>query len=228
MLLDWNAKMRVHAKWARIEELRPHVAVVPECARPEILFRRIVDPRVSGLAWAGAHPQKGLLVVTFGPWTIGRVRRPRRADDHRMIVDLEGPAPIRLVAVWLPPRPARFAAWIEQLPSDRPAIVAGDFNQAIVRVRSRRKRPTRLAIRLGELGFTSAYHASRGFGFGQEPDPTFFLNKDATQAHHVDFSFVRGLEPAEGGVEVGHPGDWLGSSDHMPVVADLVYGLIVT
>jgi hypothetical protein len=214
--------MRVHAKWARIEGLRPDVAVIPECARPEVLFRRIADPRVSGLAWTGAHPQKGLLVATFGSWTIGRVRRPRRTDDHRMIVDLEGPAPIRLVAVWFPPQPSRFAGWIESLPSDRPAIVAGDFNQAIVRVRRRRKRPTRLARRLGELGFTSAYHASRRLHLGEEPDPTFFLNKDATQGHHVDFSFVRGLEPAEGSVEVGGPEEWLESSDHMPVVADLV------
>jgi hypothetical protein len=195
--------MRVHAKWARVEGLRPDVAVIPECARPEVLFRRIGDPRVSGVAWTGAQPQKGLLVATFGRWTIGRVRRPRRRDDHVLMVDLEGPASIRLVAVWFPPRPTRFSAWMERLPRDRPTIVAGDFNQAIIRVRMRRKRPTRLAMRLGELGFTSVYHASRGLRFGEEADPTFFLNKDATQGHHVDFSFVRGLDMADERVAIG-------------------------
>lgn len=213
--------MRVHVKWARIAAIRPDVAVIPECARPEILFRRIEDPRVGDVAWTGRHPQKGLLVATFGEWTIERTRWPRRTNDHVLIVDLAGPASIRLVAVWFPPRPQRFSEWIERLPRDRPAIVAGDFNQTIVRVRNRRKRSTPLARHLNELGFESVYHSVRGAGFGDEPEPTFFLNKDATQGHHVDFCFVRGLGAADGGVAIGRREEWLASSDHLPLVAEL-------
>ena len=213
--------MRVHAKWERIAAVRPDVAVIPECARPEILFRRIENPKVGDVAWTGRHPQKGLLVATFGEWTIERTRRPRRTDDQVLALDLAGPASIRLVAVWFPPRPQRFSEWVERLPRNCPSIVAGDFNQAIVRVRERRKRPTRLAKRLGELGFTSVYHAARGEAFGDELEPTLFLNKDPSQGHHVDFCFVRGLVPEGDGVQVGRRDEWLASSDHLPLVADL-------
>ena len=213
--------MRVHAKWWRIARVRPDVAVIPECARPEILFRRLEDARVTDVAWTGRHPQKGLLVATFGEWTIERTWRPRRTDEQVLMVDLAGPASIRMVAVWFPPRPPRFSKWIERLPRDRPAIVAGDFNQAIVRVRERRRRPTRLAARLAELGFTSVYHAARGAALGAEPEPTFLLNKDPTQRHHVDYCFVRGIGVGEGGVAIGRAEDGLGWSDHLPLVVDL-------
>lgn len=201
--------MRVHDSWARILDLRPDVAILSECARPEILFRRVDASKLSAAHWTGRTPHKGLAVLLFG-----RARgRLRDTGGDALHVELVRPVRIAVVGVWLQRSVPRVPE------ASGPAVLAGDFNSALVRRRGRRAVPTRAARRLHDLGFVSAYHANRGVELGSEPEPTLFLNRDPTQGRHVDYCLLRGAAAAW--VEVGSREVWGSASDHVPLIVDL-------
>ena len=67
-LLVWNCSGRLHDKLQDLHDLTPDVAVLAECACPEVFLRRI-RPRDFGareLHWDATHPSRGQLVATFG------------------------------------------------------------------------------------------------------------------------------------------------------------------
>ncbi len=227
--------MRLHDKVGRLRALRPDVAIVPECACPEVLLRRAPDLEARDFAWDGAIPRKGLAVLAFGPFglEIDRAHRPRSGTT--LPVRVTGPVSFRLVAVWdLPgwghrpwgPPPEPLPDGLERLSgflASPPAIVAGDFNKSLLARRSdRRAVPSRLALRLTSLGFSSAYHLARGVEHGGEAEPTFFLHRRLPGRHHADHVFLdtatsSGLRR----VEVGAGRRWVPSSDHVPVVVEI-------
>lgn len=207
--------MRVHDSWAQIVEVRPDVAVLSECARPEILFRRVDASSVRAAFWTGPSSHKGLAVLFFG-----RTRGEARGrGDGLIAVELIRPRRLRLAAVWLTRGSGPLSGAGEVLGAPGPAVLVGDFNSALVRRRGRRAVPSRAARRLLELGFVSAYHASRGVELGSEPEPTLFLNRDPTQGRHVDYCLLRGVAVAS--VEVGAREVWGSASDHVPLIVDL-------
>ena len=208
--------MRLHDKVGALLELRPDVAVLPECACPEVLFRRCPEIGASDFAWTGPHPAKGLAVLAFGPW---RVKRTERHDARAASAALHvsGPAEVRLLALWAlppwgrphrPPEPAarvveRWRAFLTRTP----AIIAGDFHQTLV---GRGARPSPLARRLAALGFTSAC-----------PDATFFPYRRPHRGYHADHVFLdAAASSALRSVATG-AAHWLSVSDHLPVAVDL-------
>src|SRR5262245_8179721 len=107
-LLVWNCSGRLHDKIFDLRDLAPDVAVLPECACPEVLLRRVSPSRLGArdLLWDGTHPSRGLAVATFGAWraSVSPLHRPRSAST--LPVRLSGPAELDLVGVWArPPRP---------------------------------------------------------------------------------------------------------------------------
>lgn len=227
--------MRLHDKVERLQALRPDLAVVPECACPEVLLRRSIELAPSDIAWEGANPAKGLAVLAFGPWRleVDRLRLPRAGTT--LPLHVSGPATLRLLAVWgLPrwarrnrdPRPEPLGDAIERLVpflSNFPAIIAGDFSHTLLaRRKDGRPAPSRLARRLAALGFVSAYHSLRGVGHGEEPEPTFCRHRKLPGRHHADHVFVdRTTVSRLRRVEVGCASRWVSASDHLPLVVEL-------
>ncbi len=218
--------MRFHAKADLLRTLAPDVAVVTECARPEVLLRH--EPRLgaSGIAWAGRNPRKGLAVLSFGSWRVEPAAEAARDLGTVLPVRIEGGRGFRLVAAWSSPGPPPLRSAIEALApflATGPAILAGDFNRSLVR----RRRdgsvvPSRLARRIAETGLESAYHAARGVPFGGEPEPTLFVHRGLSWRRHVDHCFLdsgtlRGLR----GVSVGPAFPWTLASDHAPLVVEI-------
>ena len=64
-LVTWNCSMAFDRKYQALERLRPDIAVIPECANPDILRRK--DPlfKPSDMQWVGVPPNKGLAVFAF-------------------------------------------------------------------------------------------------------------------------------------------------------------------
>ena len=234
-IVVWNCNMRLHDKAARLRVLRPDLAVIPECACPEVLLRRSTDLVPSDLAWEGSNPAKGLAVLAFGPWRIDVDRRHVARSGTTLPLQVSGPAVLRLLAVWgrtrragrrRDPSPEPLGAALARVApflSTSPAIVAGDFSHLLLARRAGgRRAPTPLARRLAALGFVSAYHVARGVAHGEEPEPTFFRHRRLPGRHHADHVFVdlataRGLHD----VTLGKAADWTTSSDHLPLVVEL-------
>jgi exodeoxyribonuclease-3 len=225
--------MRFHEKVGLLLQLAPDVAIVPECARPEVLLRREARLGAGAMAWAGTNPRKGIAVLTFGAWHIEPASRTEEDLGTILALRIEGDAVFHLVAVWNSPvrrvagrRPLRLAAALETLVpflSGGPAILAGDFNRALLRRRKDGARvPSKLARRIEAMGLASAYHTARGVRPGEEPEPTLFMNRGRSWSRHVDYCFLdKRTLAALRRVEVGPAIPWILASDHVPLAVEI-------
>ncbi len=229
-IVVWNCNMRLHDKIGELRALRPDVAVVPECACPEVFLQRSIEQAPDDMAWEGLHPRKGLGVLAFGPWRLAVTRAHRPGSATTLPLRVAGPRQFRLLAVWGLPRwahrrseapPEPLGAALERLLpflACPPAIVAGDFNRLLLG----RGRASPLARRLAALGFVSAYHRDREVGHGAEPEPTFCRYRRLPGRHHADHVFVdRATARGVTRVAIGRAGVWVARSDHLPLIVDL-------
>jgi hypothetical protein len=207
---------------------------VPECACPEVLLRRAIDFASCDLAWDGLRSDRGLAVLTFPPWRLSIDPRHRPLSGSTLPILLDGPARVRLVAVWAIPSwirsngatPEPIATGLERLRElllDGPTIVAGDFNRTlVVRRPGGRLRPSPLARELTDLGFVSAYHEARRVAAGDEHEPTFFRLGRFPSPHHLDHVLLDAPSAAcLRGVELRGGARWMVWSDHVPLVVEL-------
>jgi hypothetical protein len=219
-LVVWNCNMALDRKLQRLLELKPDVAVVPEC--PDLRSPRMDATRrvTTWSCWKGDDRNKGLGVLTFRGLR-GEAFRPARSKfQYFLPVRLASPFNVTLVAVWTHIRTKRLRdyrptllggldAILGELPS-RDAILAGDFNFPDVRPVEERYK------------VKSAYHHH----FREEPfyesRMTSFMCRDKTRGYHLDYicvpsPWVRRIKR----VEVGEWHSWHDVSDHVPVVVDV-------
>ena len=74
---------------------------------------------------------------------------------------------------------------------------------------------------LSEIGMESVYHRSRGIPQGEEPEPTFYLQRNLAKPYHIDYVFapLQWLDACS--AWVGDAEKWLQWSDHMPLLVRL-------
>ncbi len=115
------------------------------------------------------------------------------------------------------------------LPSERPCIVAGDFNVAPLGTEDNRTGSLGAIFeQLEGMGYTSAYHHFHGEAYGQESRPTYFHRYREDSHFHIDFVFTHAdLTDRISEVRVGGHADWVapregvaGHSDHVPIILD--------
>jgi len=227
-LLVWNCSGRLHDKLLDLIGLAPDVAVLAECACPEVLLRRIRPAELGArdLLWDGTHPSRGLAVATFGAWgaRLSSLHRARSATT--LPVYLSGPTDLPLVAVWArPPKPdvghrtgpePLRDALSRLLPAlGAPAILAGDFNRTLAGKAG-------LRAHLACAGFVSAYHHVRGVLPGEEAEATFHRLRRYPSRHHLDQILVdKAIAAGIRAVEIRTGARWSAWSDHAPVVVEL-------
>ena len=231
----WNCNMRLHEKLDGLRLLRPDVIVLPECACPEVLLRRIPDLGATGIGWTGLRANKGLGVFSFGAWrlSIDASHDPRGATTLPLRVD--GPASLAVLGVWaIPPwgrrsggrRPEPLPRAIERhaaFLSHGPALIAGDFNNALVAARTDgRTQPSALFRRLAGWGFVSAAGDLFRPDESEASHPTYYRNRRAPKRVPSDVVFIGGFRPdAISSCEIGHPYPWIRASDHAPMAVNL-------
>lgn len=232
--------MRLHEKLAGVRLLRPDVIVVPECACPEVLLRRIPELEPSGIAWTGLRANKGLAAFSFGPWrlAVDPAHDPRGATTIALRVG--GPASFRLLAVWaMPPwgrrsgsrRPeplARALARLSPFLASSPSAIAGDFSGALAAPRTDgRVVPSELFKRIEALRFVCACGHPLRSREDHAGRPTYYRNRRSPKELPSDLVFVDVLWAAS--IEkyaIGHPFPWIRASDHAPVAVNILLASI--
>lgn len=156
--MSWNANAGVHNKLGYLEELKPDIAIVPECATPDILTRKHGPfPRNATMAWMGDLDTKSLAVFGFGDWSVSSVEMPGPKLQWILPITVEGPANFNLLAVWssnqaasnladharVLPQPRVALQQYRDFVLERPTIMAGDFNHNVIW--DTRLRPARMA-----------------------------------------------------------------------------------
>ncbi len=229
-ILVWNINMAVHKKVALLHHLAPDIAILPECAAPEVIVAKCPEFTFTDVHWVERSRHKGLGVFSFGAVRLAR----SRSFDPRFAVCLPlrvtGPREFHLLAVWaLNFHPASDATLPDALRfyrrflARRDAVVAGDFNNSVFWDRpGKRTNFMNVTASLTRLGLTSAYHAVTGESFAQERRATLWFLKRPQQGYHIDYCFVpRAWLSSSATVWVGQHPEWLQHSDHAPLVVSV-------
>lgn len=233
-VVTWNCNMALHNKVDRLMSLAPDVAIIPECAKPEVLRRKAPSFAYSDSEWEGWHPDKGLGVFTFGGLSLKRHDSWETRFPIFLPVEVRGAANLNLLAVWafkagerpiVVQNPGTTSQALRHYASfllAEPSIVAGDFNAGVVWDAKHRQGPfCEVDAALRGMGLTSAYHSTHRVRFGSETHPTFFQYRDLRKPYHFDYVYVPvQICESAASVIVGGPTEWLRDSDHMPLVVE--------
>ena len=98
-LVFWNCNMALHAKLPALAALRPDIAVISECATPEIVRRKAPLLMPGSAVWVGQNPQKGLGILAFGEYQV--TLDPAHDASLRFVapVSVAGPRNFNLLGV---------------------------------------------------------------------------------------------------------------------------------
>lgn len=234
-IVTWNCNMALHRKVDRLMSLAPSLAVIPECADPEVLRRKAPHLAYTDCEWHGWQPSKGLGVFAFGGLSLDRHASWEPQFPIFLPIEVRGAVKVNLLAVWAfktggvqpvagqnPDTTLRALAHYRSFLTAEPSVVAGDFNAAVVwDTKYRQGRFAEVDAALRSIGLASAYHGIQGVPFGGEPDPTFLLDRHPGEPYHFDYAYIpRHLCASAASVTVGRPAEWLSVSDHMPLVVE--------
>ncbi len=222
--------MAAHKKIALVQQLAPDLAILPECAAPEVIVAKCPEFTFTDAQWAERSRHKGLGVFSFGDVRLSRSSSFDPRFEVFLPLRVSGPVCFHLLAVWaLNFRPASglnmpdALRFYRRFLSRRDAVVAGDFNNNVFWDRpGKRTNFVNVARTLSTLGLTSAYHAVTGDSFGQERHATLWFLKRWRQPYHIDYCFIPTTWVAPSlSVIVGHHKEWLKHSDHAPLLVTI-------
>lgn len=232
--------MAFHRKYEALHILRPDVAIVAECASPDILRLKAPDFAAEDCVWVGENTQKGLAVFAFNGFKLERGSDYDGTLKYIVPVDVSGPCHFSLLAVWAFVYGAHVSgrhdvgavnmavSHYQHRLKARNTIMAGDFNNHVKW--DRRGNPRNfadIAERLEAHGLCSAYHQTMQLRFGEETDHTHYWRdrKELSAFNcHIDYIFAPENWIGSGpDFHIGGYAEWCGNglSDHVPLVMEL-------
>jgi exonuclease III len=250
-IVVWNCRMALGKKRKLLYQLRPQIAVIPECSRDSML-----ECKADGFdtCWWGANRHKGLGVIAAKPWALEpgsapgdklRPARPRRVQPQQKWiapVRVHGPCDFLLLCVWACPvgrereknyvgqtyeAVIRHPDWFTR---DIPTVICGDFNSNTIFDPGRKVRKHSTVVQLlSDRGLRSAYHAFFSEDHGKETRPTYYFWHRKERGFHIDYIFVpQGWMEHVSDFRIGTYHKWRAASDHMPIFADIAMDLTGT
>jgi hypothetical protein len=229
-IVVWNCRLALARKFPHLCELRPDIAIIPECSVHDLEL--CCDGRFDG-RWFGDNPRKGLGVLVAKPLRIARTEEP----PNRWVVPISisgGPRDFRLIAVWaMPVKSSVVKSYIGQVYEavanhpqwfdGKPSILCGDFNSNKIWDGKRESGNHSAVVSLLEKhSRVSAYHHFFSEPQGQETRPTYYFWHRKNRGYHIDYVFLpRSWASCIRSVEVGHHPAWSRLSDHVPLSVDL-------
>jgi len=223
-LVTWNCCSSLAKKFEKLIELKPDVAIVPECEKELSGL-----PEGASYLWLGHNPRKGLGVISFR----GDIEIDQSLSStwtYFLPINAGG---FKVLAVWaFNDRTGKYGAdgdgyplsVLPQLDSwltNSNTLILGDFNNSAIWDKPKgTNNMTAIASHMSEKGFRSAYHEFSGEAYGQESESTFYHQRKREKPYHIDYCFYpSGIELVD--VQIGAYDDWIEYSDHVPVIVDI-------
>ncbi len=238
-LVAWNCNMALPRKWDALMALRPDVAVISECANPDVLAEKGIATMPDTCLWMGKSQHKGLGIFSFNNYRLRRFESFMPNFRFCLPAIVDGPAPFHLLGAWaqnanegnrrknqmghLSRAMSRYGGFLRSANS----FIAGDLNNNTFWDKPGwRMNHDTMVAKAGRMGLVSGYHAIRGEPHGGEKQPTHYW-RDRTKdgpTYHIDYIFgsQKMIEKAKS-FEVGTFEDWVGNklSDHVPLVIEV-------
>jgi exodeoxyribonuclease-3 len=232
-IVIWNCAMSLHTKWDHLISLHPDLAIIAECADPSIFWSKRKSEPECDVKWIGDNPNKGLGVFVFPGFSLERDESYDARFKYFLPINVSGQINCSLLAVWAFNGRTKGALtsygaetvsainYYQNFLSTRHSVIAGDFNNSAVwDHQSKGNNFSAIASHLERFGLASAYHKFMGVPFGSEPDKTLFFRKGALE-YHIDYCFIPHRWNMHD-VAVGMREQWIGISDHSPLVVNCV------
>lgn len=239
-LVAWNCAMAFHRKYEAVLGERFDVAVIGECAAPDVLRQRMNARqlrRLGQLVWVGDNPNKGLAIFARRGYSL-RLDQSHDAGLRFLApLHVEGPVRFGLLAAWAQnmsggntrkdqPGPLRIGLdRYHDFLLKGACLLAGDLNNNEIWDRPGWPINQREAVdRLAAVGMHSVYHSLRAEQQGKERTPTIYW-RDRTlhgPRYHLDYVFAPESWLGRSELRVGSFRKWVGSglSDHVPLIYD--------
>ncbi|HET8670831.1 MAG TPA: endonuclease/exonuclease/phosphatase family protein [Candidatus Saccharimonadales bacterium] len=192
-ILTWNCCHGHYSeRFARIEDLKPDVTIIPEVAEP--MFR---SPNVQ---WARVSQNYGIAVGAYNDFAITRIG----GDEplHRCVhgYHISGPNSFNLLACWShdPNEDDYRTPWVNGVAAyephlkDEPLVVAGDFNDHPMWNKDYRNHEPFQSLLdrfCKKHKLVSAYHGFHREQYGEESRFTHFNNRKS-KGYHIDYVLV--------------------------------------
>lgn len=232
-IICWNCQMAFRHKADPILALKPDLLIVIECESKEKLAGALEGHGVVQVFWEGENEHKGIAVICFGALELRQV--PTNLSTYRYILRFQfvNKQETDLWVIWAMPHKGNpKKSYVSQIwralqrykkTMGNQAILIGDFNSnAIWDKKGRVGNHTDVVKFLGKRDIVSMYHHFRLEQHGEEKEPTWYLHKKQEKPYHLDYCFVsRALIDPQSNIEVGQFKEWIGHSDHMPIVVEL-------
>ena len=224
-IISWNCNMAYARKRDEVVNLCPDLVILQECSEQDVL-----GSDASTVFWTGSNRHKGLGVLVYGA-NEAHLDDSLTSDWPWFLPVVIDEPPVQLLAVWacVKERQLRYVRvmhaaldhYADFLGSGT-SIAIGDFNSnAIWDSKYSERSHSRLVEKFARLEMVSAYHALTGDEQGMERAPTQYMYRQQAKPFHLDFAFVSCRLVRDARLEIGDPGEWLGLSDHMPLILDV-------
>ncbi|MBX2905425.1 MAG: endonuclease/exonuclease/phosphatase family protein [Taibaiella sp.] len=228
-LLTWNCNGALRRKFKALEQFDADIMVIQECEDPAENKDEEYRTWAKNFFWCGDNKNKGLGV--FAKPGIELLRHPWDDGGTKHFIPVRINNSFDIIAVWAHQGSTGAYQYIGQfwkyfqLNKDRlsECIIIGDFNSNKIWDKPKRIWNHSCVVReLNEIGIRSIYHEMTGDLQGAESVPTFYLQKNLGKPYHIDYIFACSTRfPNVREFHVGNPQDWLGVSDHVPLVVTL-------
>jgi exodeoxyribonuclease-3 len=228
--------MALPRKWDALMALRPDVAVISECANPDVLASQGIQTRPDTCLWMGKTKHKGLGVFSFNSYRLEQHDAFVPYLRYCMPAHVRGDMSFNLLGTWaqnanegntrknqlghLSRAMSRYQSFL----TDTDSFIAGDLNNNTFWDKPGwRMNHNTMVAKASQMGLVSAYHEVTGQAHGDETTPTHYW-RDRTKdgpTYHIDYIFgSEKLVKRAKSLHVGTFEDWVGAklSDHVPLV----------
>ena len=223
--------MAFRKKAENLLKYNPDILVVPECEHPDKLIFNNETIKPTNMLWFGSNHNKGLGIFSFSDFKLNLA--PEYNPKFKFIIPIVVTgvmADFILYAVWANNPDDKDGQYIVQvwkaihyydvLLTNNRSLLVGDFNSNTIWDKPRRKGNHSNVVKyLEEKHIYSTYHVYHKQHQGEEQHPTLYMYRHKNKPYHIDYCFasaelMSGLQT----VEVGNYDNWIGLSDHVPVI----------
>lgn len=231
-LVTWNCNGALRRKGHLLDELEADVLVVQECENPAE-FGAEYREWAGDFQWVGDLRYKGLGIFVRRGHLLERLAWA--GDEFRLFLPVRVGGVVDVIGVWTQATKPASSGYIGQfwryLEANRRQVTkrtvfCGDFNSNQIWDKARQiGNHSQCVDELETEGLVSLYHHAHGEVHGSEKAATFFLYRKPERPYHLDYVFAHRTlaERAECAVRLGQSEEWLATSDHLPLIADLPF-----